>query len=151
MMKKLLFGLFFCCCCCAGFAQAPAATDEPVQVEAGHDFGSIPQGKPATYAFVLTNTSRQPVELEHVSASCGCTTPEWTKGTIPPGGKTVVTVGYNAAAEGKFEKTVTIAYNNGRVKTVFIKGLVEKTQPSAAYNTSIQLLKQSNQSQNRSL
>ncbi|HOA38584.1 MAG TPA: DUF1573 domain-containing protein [Flavihumibacter sp.] len=149
MMKNLVFSIGFALCFLSGFGQSTATADQTLSIETGHDFGSIPQGKPATYAFVLTNTGSQPMELEHVSASCGCTTPEWTKGTIPPGGKSIITVGYNAAAEGKFEKTITIAYNKGQVRTVFIKGQVEKAQPSAAYNASIQLLKQSNQSQNR--
>ncbi|MFT4023389.1 MAG: DUF1573 domain-containing protein [Flavihumibacter sp.] len=148
-MKKLFFGLCLLFCFRAGSGQSPAGADAPVRIEAGHDFGSIPQGKPATHAFVLTNTGSQPVTLEQVTASCGCTTPQWTRGSIAPGGNTVITVGYNAAVEGKFEKTVTIALGNGLVKTVYIKGQVEKAQPPAAYNASIQLLKQSNQSQNR--
>lgn len=148
MMKKILFSLFLLIGVTVAMGQT-LPTEDPAKIEASHDFGVIPQGKPATYAFVLTNQSNKPFELEHVSASCGCTTPEWTKGVIPPGGKTTITVGYNAAAEGKFEKTVTLAYNNGQTKTVVIKGVVEKAQPSAAYNASVQLLKQSHQSQNR--
>ena len=44
-----------------------------------HDFGSLPQGKPVTYEFEFTNTGDQPLILDNVQASCGCTTPTWTK------------------------------------------------------------------------
>lgn len=144
MKKSLLIILFFCAVSAAS-AQVLATTNDPVKVEASHDFGAIPQGKPVTYAFVVTNTGTEPLILENVSASCGCTTPQWSKEPVPVGGKTNVTVGYNAASEGGFEKSVTLQYNGGRSKTIYIKGKVDKPQPPAPYNASVQLLKQSNQ------
>lgn len=90
-----------------------------------HDFGKIPQGKPVTVDFVVTNTGKTPLKLENVQASCGCTTPVWDKeNAIPAGGTAKITVGYNAAAPGAFAKPVTIFYNNGQTKQIFIKGEV---------------------------
>ena len=50
-----------------------------------HDFGTFPEetGK-ITYEFVFTNTGDAPLVLNKVSASCGCTTPEWTKEPVGP-------------------------------------------------------------------
>lgn len=90
-----------------------------------HDFGKIPQGKPVTTEFIVTNTGTAPLKLENVQASCGCTTPVWDKdAAIAPGATAKITVGYNAAAPGAFAKPVTIFYNNGQTKQIFIKGEV---------------------------
>jgi hypothetical protein len=110
-----------------------------------HNFGKIPQGRPATYTFEIVNTSGSPLKLDNVQASCGCTTPEWSKDPIEAGATAKIRVGYNAYAEGPFTKTVTILYNANQTKTLTISGEVYKTPvTSAPENPSIQLLKQVN-------
>ena len=44
------------------------------------------------------------LKLDNVQASCGCTTPEWSKDPIAAGATAKIKVGYNAAAENYFEK-----------------------------------------------
>ena len=44
--------------------------------ESNHNFGKIPQGRPATYTFEIVNTGTTPMRLDNVHASCGCTTPD---------------------------------------------------------------------------
>jgi hypothetical protein len=73
-----------------------------------HDFGKIKKGVPVTTEFEIKNTSNQPLVLTNVSASCGCTTPEWSKEPIPAGGTSKIKVGYNAAALNHFDKDVSI-------------------------------------------
>ena len=62
-------------------------------VEESHDFGNIKEGTQATYEFKFTNTGNAPLILESVQASCGCTTPEWSKDPIAAGqsGKVIAT------------------------------------------------------------
>lgn len=93
--------------------------------ETTHDFGKIPQGKPVTTIFEATNTSKAPITLTNVVASCGCTTPAWKPGPYKPGEKFPITVGYNAANPGSFNKTVTIMYGNNETQMIYIKGTVE--------------------------
>ena len=50
-----------------------------------HDFGTVPQGTPVTYVFNFENTGKAPLVLSSVTASCGCTTPEWPKETCSTG------------------------------------------------------------------
>ncbi len=110
--------------------------------EAEYDFGKIPQGKPVTHDFVISNTGNEPFALDNVRASCGCTTPVWNKDTIPVGGTAIIKVGYNSANEGPFSKPVTITYNHDQVKQIIIKGEVWKTPvTSAPVNTSLNSLK----------
>jgi Protein of unknown function (DUF1573) len=110
-----------------------------------HNFGKIPQGRPTTYTFEIVNTGSTPLRLDNVHASCGCTTPEWSREPIQPGAVSQIKVGYNAFAEGSFTKTVTIIYNTNQTKVLTITGEVYKVpQTSAPENTSVQLLKQVN-------
>ena len=99
--------------------------------ETAHDFGKIPQGKPVTTDFELKNTGKDSLDLQSVQASCGCTTPQYKAGKYGPGEKFKITVGYNAAAEGAFTKTVTITYN-GQQKVVTIGGTVYATPSTPA-------------------
>lgn len=91
-----------------------------------HDFGIIPQNTPATYTFILKNTGKDPLIITNAAASCGCTTPEWTKEPIMPGKKGFVKATYNAATIGVFNKAVTVMSNADRAQvTLYIKGDVK--------------------------
>lgn len=90
-----------------------------------HDFAKVEQGKPASFTFEFTNTGTNPLILGNVTASCGCTTPDWTKEPILPGKTGKVTATYNALNAGAFNKAVTVPSNaeNGTV-TLTLKGEV---------------------------
>jgi hypothetical protein len=108
-----------------------------------HDFGKIPQNKPVYYTFEIVNKGNTPLKLDNVTASCGCTTPEWNREAIAPGATGKIRVGYNAASDGYFEKYITITYNEKQTKQIKIKGTVWKAPSgSAPANSSVQFLKQ---------
>ncbi|MEO5998430.1 MAG: DUF1573 domain-containing protein [Chitinophagaceae bacterium] len=151
-MKKLAIILFFSGLSLGMRAQLAVSNDKPVAKEAislketTFDFGKIQQSHPVTHEFEIVNVSQDTLKLLNVQASCGCTTPVWKKDPVAPGASTIINVGYNAAAQGTFEKTITILYNAGLTKTITIKGEVYKTPVTAVpQNTSIQLLKKTNQ------
>ena len=122
--------------------KAPA-TEVLILKQTSFDFGKIPQGRPVTHVFEITNTGKEALHLDNVQASCGCTTPEWSREPIQPGATSNIKVGYNAAAEGTFSKTVSIVYNNNQTKTIVISGTVYKAPAtSAPANASLSLLKQ---------
>lgn len=110
--------------------------------ETSFDFGKIIQGKPVIHGFQITNITNAPLTIENVQASCGCTTPEWSKEPIAAGDSSIIRVGYNAAAPGYFEKTITIQYAAGATALLSIKGTVWKTpEQPAPFNKSIAFLK----------
>jgi hypothetical protein len=112
---------------------APAPAETLVLKESEFNFGKIPQGKPVTHIFEITNIGKDSLRIVNVQASCGCTTPEWERDKpIAPGKSAKITVGYNAAAEGPFTKPVTITYNGTEIKQLFIKGEVWKTPAASA-------------------
>jgi hypothetical protein len=128
-------------------AAATPPKDDVLQLkETGYSFGKIPQGRPVIHIFEIVNAGKEPLLLENVQASCGCTTPEWSRAPIAAGATASIKVGYNAYADGHFNKTVTIFYNNGQTKTLIISGEVYKLPATAApENASVQFLKQTNQ------
>jgi Protein of unknown function (DUF1573) len=122
----------------------PVAKKEDVIkfTETEHNFGKIPQGKPVYYNFEIVNTGIEPLKLDNVTASCGCTTPEWSHEEIAAGTSSIIKVGYNASAEGPFEKYITITYSGSFSKQIKIMGQVWKAPEGAApANTSVQFLK----------
>ena len=101
--------------------------------EVEYDFGKIPQGKPVTHIFEVVNNSKDSLKIINIQASCGCTTPDWERDKVQiPGGKTKITVGYNAASEGIFTKVITVTYNGTQTKQITIKGEVWKTPTTSA-------------------
>lgn len=90
-----------------------------------HDFGKIKHGSPVSHEFVFTNNGQEPLMITSVTASCGCTVAEYSKGLIQPGETGFVRATYNAAKAGVFTKTVTVNANTeeGAVKLT-IKGEV---------------------------
>ena len=113
-------------------AKTPQTADALWMKEGTHDFGKIAQGKPVTTEFEMKNSGKDSLKLENVQAGCGCTTPVWTPGTYAPGQNFKITVGYNAAAEGAFNKPVTITYNGGTQKVIYITGTVYSTPSTPA-------------------
>ncbi len=92
-----------------------------------HDFGDIEKGKPVTYEFSFTNTTKETVLITNVRPACGCTAANYTKTPIKPGEKGMVAATFNAATGGMFQKSVTITTTeNGveAVKTLSFKGKV---------------------------
>lgn len=113
--------------------------------ETRYDFGKIQQNRPVTHVFEVVNKGSEPIKLDNVQASCGCTTPEWSRDAIQPGGIATIKVGYNAAAEGPFSKTISVQYNGNQTSTIVITGTVYKgPATSAPINSSLSLLKQTN-------
>ena len=133
-MKKLIAFIFFGILLFAVKAQT-AITDGDILglKETEFDFGKIPQGKPVTHSFEVTNNGKDSLRIVNIEASCGCTTPEWEREKVQgPGEKTAINVGFNAGVNGRFEKTITIVYNDNQKKQIIIKGDVWATPSSPA-------------------
>jgi hypothetical protein len=134
-MKKLFFLVAVMMIGKAGYGQqatppaaAPAPKAEAAVLEwdsQSHDFGKIKQGTPVTHEFKFTNKGKGTLVITNVTASCGCTTPAWSKDPVPPGQQGFVKATYNAGAAGAFTKTVTVTGNLEQGSTLLtIKGEV---------------------------
>lgn len=130
MKKVLLFFVVILALGVSSYAQKAAIAFEKSEF----DFGKIQQGKPVTNNFKFTNTGKEPLILGGVTASCGCTTPTWTKEPIAPGGTGVVNATFNAGVMGPFNKTVTVQSNaeNGAIYLTLKGEVITSPVPAAA-------------------
>lgn len=110
-MKKI--SLLFVCVL---FSLTAALAQKPVITFAvkDYDFGKIKEADGnATHIFEFTNKGNAPLVVNRVQASCGCTTPTWSKEPVAPGKKGNITVVYAAPGRpGVFNKTITVFSND---------------------------------------
>lgn len=134
-MKKsfLLTFVFALFVSAASFAQTNTQQAKPTNVAAFQwlqpetkDFAKIGQGTPVTATFKFKNTGKIPLVISGVQASCGCTTPDYSKEPIAPGESGFVMATYNAANPGAFHKSVTVSANvDGGSVVLYLKGEVD--------------------------
>jgi hypothetical protein len=130
MKYRLFLSIFLLLSMASAFAQKAKFAFE----EETFDFGTIKEEHGAVeHKFVFTNTGDSPLVIQGVRASCGCTTPAWTKDPVPPGERGFVTAKYNPKNRpGSFRKSMTITSNaEPASKVIFIKGMVESKPKSA--------------------
>jgi hypothetical protein len=96
------------------------------------NYGTLSQGADGNRTFVFKNTGKEPLILTNVKASCGCTTPKWTRNPVAPGEKGEIVVHYDTNRMGQFHKTVTVQ-SNGKTstKTLTIKGKIDPKEVEA--------------------
>ena len=55
--------------------------------KSSHDFGKFDEEKKQTVVFAFTNTGDEPLVIQQVMTTCGCTVADYTKTPIPAGKK----------------------------------------------------------------
>lgn len=101
--------------------------EEIVFSEETFDFGTIREADgPVIHEFSFTNNGLDTMNVVSVRASCGCTTPKWTKEAVPPGGVGIIQAQYNPRNRpGTFNKSLTInASSSKQPYKLYIKGHV---------------------------
>ena len=75
------------------------------------NFGLIPNGSKQKCSFEFRNSSKAPLVITNVIATCGCTSPKWPKKLIPPGKNGIIEIQYSPAGVGLFSKSITVFSN----------------------------------------
>ncbi|MDN3687866.1 DUF1573 domain-containing protein [Cyclobacterium jeungdonense] len=98
------------------------------------DFGTIQEGEVVEHLFTFENSGQAPLVISNIQASCGCTSPEWTKTPIKPGEEGFVKVVFNSTGKsGVQSPTVTIQANTSpNVTRLRLKGSVNRKTASAS-------------------
>ena len=74
----------------------------------------------------FTNIGEQPLIISHVSSSCGCATPEWSRKPVNPGEKGEIMVKYHAGGKGKFTRSIIVQSNAiNTIEKLTLKGEVK--------------------------
>ncbi|MDA3953998.1 MAG: DUF1573 domain-containing protein [Bacteroidales bacterium] len=127
-MKKITLSVFIVC-----FSVFSALSQEQINTnqdakdipkiyfeETTHNYGTIALNGDGTCVFTFKNTGKEPLLLTNVKASCGCTTPSWSKEPIKKGKTGTITVKYNTKLVGSFTKSVRV-YSNAKTNLVTLK------------------------------
>ncbi|WP_266205434.1 DUF1573 domain-containing protein [Pontibacter kalidii] len=145
-MKKVILSFAFAALFVGGAVaqEKPKATAPQEQATNGpalafteteHNFGEITQGDVVEHTFEFKNTGTQPLVLERVDVTCGCTTPAWTKEPVMPGKTGFITAKYNSAGRLGQQKKAIVVHSNaadGAKYIYIVANIKEKTNASAA-------------------
>ncbi|GHB51991.1 DUF1573 domain-containing protein [Mongoliitalea lutea] len=103
--------------------------------ETEYNFGTINDGEVVEKIFKFTNEGQAPLVISNITASCGCTSPDWSKAPVKPGEEGFVKVVFNSTAKpGAQSPTVTIQANTSpSITRLSLRGNVT---PKIVYNTS---------------
>ncbi|WP_462248171.1 DUF1573 domain-containing protein [Ekhidna sp.] len=107
-----------------------------------HDFGEIrEEAGPAEFTFHFVNKGEAPIRITHVKASCGCTTPGWTKEEVMPGDSGFVKAKYNPRNRpGKFRKSLRITTTDASSnRSLYISGYVKPKPKTPAQQFPVSL------------
>ncbi|MCS7074753.1 MAG: DUF1573 domain-containing protein [Bacteroidia bacterium] len=87
-----------------------------------YDFGKQKEdGGPLKYEFKFKNTGLGDVVLKDIKASCGCTTPSWSKEPVAPGKEGSIVASFDPLNRpGYFNKSLTVTADVGGEEKIII-------------------------------
>jgi hypothetical protein len=97
------------------------------QERAEMELKDLQTGKTSEAIFVLKNTGTNPLVIQQVESSCGCTVPEWEKQPVGTGKSTEIRVKITPEKKEYFNKVVIVHCNNEQGKIMLrIKGMINE-------------------------
>lgn len=118
----------FLLACAVSSFMCQAQLVEPILFnEKIHDFGTVPeQAGTADFEFSFTNKTTRSIKILSVNASCGCTTPDWSKEAIAPGTTGFIKASFDPKGRpGYFNKTLSVTTDWDKTPVILqIKGTV---------------------------
>lgn len=82
--------------------------------EQDYDFGEIHLGGTRKFIFKYKNATAEPLLLQTVRTSCGCTAAEWTEAPLAPGETGEITIEFDANIKGAFRKKIRVFFDRQR-------------------------------------
>lgn len=92
-----------------------------------YNYGQMYQNANGKHAFIFKNTGKEPLIIQNVRSSCGCTIAKRPNAPILPGDSAEIGVKYDTRRIGVFHKNITVSSNadNGSV-VLHIRGEVKQ-------------------------
>ncbi len=99
-----------------------------------YQFGNITEGDIVEHEFKFKNGGQFPLIINNVTASCGCTIPEWPREPISPGAESSIQVRFNSKGKvGPQVKTITVFANTEPAYSELrIQGMVTESPDSTS-------------------
>jgi uncharacterized protein DUF1573 len=90
-----------------------------------HDFGDLEQDIPVEHFFKFKNISGEPITIDNVRTTCGCTAPDWSLEPVEADSSNQLRIEFNAAKPGYFRKKIKVYFNSQRkAEILYIEGFV---------------------------
>ncbi len=80
--------------------------------ETKFDFGDIKEGTIVNHVFNFKNSGNEPLFIQNVLSTCGCTIPEWPKEPIGVGRKSFVKASFNSSGKVGIQNKVISVMSN---------------------------------------
>jgi hypothetical protein len=111
-MRKIMMGIMLVAASAVGAYAQKGAKFEFKDKNDTYDFGTVKDGEKVVHVYEFKNVGDQPLQILKAEASCGCTTPEWTKTPILPGKTGNIKVTFNSEGRvGPAIKDISIQSN----------------------------------------
>ncbi len=129
-MKKIVFLIMVLAASMSLTSMSPSSsegTKPHIQFDnTKHDFGTIVQNGNGSWEFKFKNTGKEPLIIQNVRSSCGCTIAQRPSKPILPGETASIKVRYDTRRLGVFHKTITVSSNADNASVVLeIRGEVK--------------------------
>lgn len=85
-----------------------------------YEFGKVKEGEVVEHVFTFVNTGDAPLIISQVSASCGCTTPEFSTHPVAPGQEGTVKVVFDSNGQVGQQHKVISVLSNGSMKVTLL-------------------------------
>jgi len=109
-MKQGILGYVFLLLAAPALAAPSISVEKPV-----HDFGTVTQGEKVDHLFSVKNRGDEPLTINQIRSSCGCTAATLSATTISPGKSGDVKVTFDSTNfAGQVTKTVQLDSNDPR-------------------------------------
>lgn len=106
-------------------AKTPAPAVVEWQTETDHDFGTLRAGALARFAFKFKSVDNQPIVVETVRTTCGCTAAKWTEEPVMPGQSGEVVIEYDTEKKGSFRKKIRVFFDRQKkAEFLYVEGEV---------------------------
>jgi len=126
---KFIFSLFIFSAILTSKMSAQAARVIEWQSPQTHEFGDLIQNEPVVHSFTFKNITDEPITIENVRTTCGCTAPEWSYEPILPGAESEIKVEFDAKKLQGFRKRILVFfYEQKKGEKLYIEGYVEETE-----------------------
>ncbi len=91
-----------------------------------YDYGDLERGKPSTAVFKFKNITDEPMTIDAIRVTCGCTAPDWSEAPIEPDSIGTFNIVYDAEKAGYFRKKIRVFVSAQRwSEKIYVEGFVE--------------------------
>jgi hypothetical protein len=92
-----------------------------------HDFGDLQLKETYYHEFEFANLSKEPIRIDNIRPSCGCTIPNWNRDWIQPDSTASIKVEFRPNTAGYTRKQIKVYFSGQRkAEKLYLEAFVER-------------------------